>query len=162
MSCRVERRGESAMAEYIEGLSGSLQSFGAAGIALLAVPVLIAILARNVTLALSAGLLSFASFMLVVAPASVSGIAILSGIGSFVVALESIVARRRMLPLSKEIADLSSRLNQLESAEQRRFLLEVARASKRKGGRKGQPTPSSAPTDRNLVGVSTHHATEIL
>jgi hypothetical protein len=51
-------------------------------------------LTRNVTSALSAGLLSFASFMLFVAPASAgSGLAILSGLGSFVVALESIFAR---------------------------------------------------------------------
>jgi hypothetical protein len=142
MSCRVER-GERAMANYIEELSGLLQSFGAAGIALLVLPVLITTLARNVTLALSASLLSFASLMLFVAPASaISGLAILSGLGSFVAALESIVARRRMVALNKEIADLTSRVNQLEGAEQRRLALEVKRAGSRKRGR---PRPSSAP-----------------
>jgi hypothetical protein len=142
MSCRVER-GERAMANYIEDLSGLLQSFGAAGIALLVLPVLITALARNVTLALSASLLSFASLMLFVAPASaISGLAILSGLGSFVAALESIVARRRMVALNKEIADLTSRVNQLEGAEQRRLALEVKRAGSRKRGR---PRPSSAP-----------------
>ena len=131
------------MANYIEELSGLLQSFGAAGIALLVLPVLITTLARNVTLALSASLLSFASLMLFVAPASaISGLAILSGLGSFVAALESIVARRRMVALNKEIADLTSRVNQLEGAEQRRLALEVKRAGSRKRGR---PRPSSAP-----------------
>ena len=145
-----------ASANYFEDLSTVLQSFGAAGIALLVVPVLITVLARNVPRALYTSLLSFASFMLFVAPASaVSGLAMLSGLASFVVALDSIFARRRMVALNKEIADLTSRLNELEAAEQRRFLLEVTRATKRNGGRKGRPRPSSAPTDTNLVGRST-------
>jgi len=66
-------------------------------------------------------LLSFASLMLFVAPASAtSGLAIASGLGSFVVALESVVANGGMMALNKEIADLTSRVNQLERAEQRR------------------------------------------
>jgi hypothetical protein len=43
-----------------------------------------------------------------------------SGLGSFLAALESIIARGRMIALNKEVADLTSRVNQLESAEQRR------------------------------------------
>jgi hypothetical protein len=114
------------MAKHIEDLSQFLQSFGVAPLALLFLPVLITALARNVTLALATSLLSFASIILFVAPASaISGLAILSGLGSFVVALESIVARRRMVALNKEIADLTGRVNQLESAEQRRLMLEV-------------------------------------
>jgi hypothetical protein len=54
-----------------------------------------------------------------------------------VVALESIVARRRMVALNKEIADLTSRVSQLESAEQRRLVLESRQ--------RGQPKPSSPP-----------------
>jgi uncharacterized membrane protein (DUF106 family) len=110
------------MADYIEDLSGLLQSFGPAALALLVLPVLITASARNVTSALASSLLSFAPFMLFVAPASaVSGLAILTGLGSFVVALESIVARRRMEALKKEVADLTNHLNQLEAAEQRRL-----------------------------------------
>ena len=41
------------------------------------------------------------------------------------VALESVVARRRMMTLNKELADLTSRVNQLERAEQRRLTLEI-------------------------------------
>jgi hypothetical protein len=55
-----------------------------------------------------------------------------SGLGSFLAALESIIARGRMIALNKEVADLTSRVNQLESAEQRRLALQV----KGKGYRK--------------------------
>jgi hypothetical protein len=144
-----------ALANYFEHLSGVLQSFGAAGIALLIVPVLITLLARDVPRVLYTCLLSLASFMLFVAPASaVSALAILSGLGSFVVALESIVARRRRVALNKEIVDLTSRLNQLETAEQRRFALEVFGGTK-KGRRRSQAKPSSASTDTDPVGRPT-------
>ena len=129
------------MANYLEDLTGVLQGFGAAGTALLVVPVLITLLARDVPRALYTSLLSFASFMLLVAPASaVSALAILSGLGSFVVALESIIVRRRVLALDEQIVDLSSRLNQLETTEQRRLMLEVSGWSK-KGRRRRQPKP---------------------
>src|SRR5262245_21480016 len=91
------------MAKLIEELSQFLQSFGVAGLALLFLPVLIAALARNVALALATSLLSFTSLMLFIAPASAtSGLAIVSGMGSFLVALESIFARRRMMARSEE------------------------------------------------------------
>ena len=122
------------MAKHIEELGQFLQSFGVAPLALLLLPVLITALARNVTLVLATSLLSFTSLMLFVAPASAtSGLAIVSGLGSFLVALESILARGRM----KEIADLTGRVNELERAEQRRLSLEIkARGSK--------PPPSSS------------------
>src|SRR6516165_4175217 len=114
------------MAKHIEDLGQFLQSFGVAALALLFLPVLIAALARQVALALTASLLSFTSLMLFVAPASTtSGLAIASGLGSFLVALESIVAHGRMMALNKEVADLASRVNQLERAEQRRLTLEI-------------------------------------
>jgi hypothetical protein len=114
------------MAKHIEDLTQFLQSFGVAPLALLLLPVLITALARNVTLVLATSLLSFTSLMLFVAPASAtSGLAIVSGVGSLLVALESIVARGRMIALNKEIADLTSRVDQLERAEQRRLTLEI-------------------------------------
>jgi hypothetical protein len=114
------------LVKHIEDLIQFLQSFGVAPLALLLLPVLITALAHNVTLVLATSLLSFTSLMLFVAPASAtSGLAIVSGLGSFLVALESIVARRRMTALNKEIADLTSRVNQLERAEQRRLTLEI-------------------------------------
>ena len=118
------------MANHIENLSQFLQSFGVAALALLFLPVLIAALARNVALALAASLLSFTSLMLFIAPASAtSGLAIASGLGSFLVALESVFARRRMMAFDKQLADLTSRVNQLENAEQRGLALEVKRRS---------------------------------
>jgi hypothetical protein len=61
--------------------------------------------------------------MLFVAPASATtGLAIACGLGSFLVALESIVARRRTMALKRQIADLT---NQLERADQRRQILEI-------------------------------------
>ena len=114
------------MAKHIEDLIQFLQSFGVAPLALLLLPVLITALSHNVTLVLATSLLSFTSLMLFVAPASAtSGLAIVSGVGSFLVALESIVARGRMMALNKEIADLTSRVDQLERAEQRRLTLEI-------------------------------------
>jgi hypothetical protein len=143
-----------ALANYFEHLIGVLQSFGAAGIVLLIVPVLITLLARDVPRVLYTCLLSLASFMLFVAPAStVSALAILSGLGSFVVALESIVARRRMVALNEEIVDLTSRLKRLETAEGR-FALEVLGGAK-KGHRRSQAKLSSASTDTDPVGRST-------
>jgi Na+/melibiose symporter-like transporter len=127
-------------------LSQFLQSFGVAPLALLFLPVLITALARNATLALATSLLSFASLMFFVAPASaISGLAIVSGLGSFLVALESILARGRM----KEIADLTSRVNDLERAEQRRLSLEIKasdhRLATRNSSQKKRPSsPSSS------------------
>jgi hypothetical protein len=128
-----DRRWDLVMANYIENLSQFLQGFGVAALALLFLPVLIAALARNVALALAASLLSFTSLMLFIAPASAnSGLALVSGLGSFLVALESVVARARMMAFNKQVADLTSRVNQLESAEQRRLALEVKRRGLRK------------------------------
>jgi hypothetical protein len=107
----------------LEDLSQFLQSFGVGPLALLLLPVLITALARNGTLVLATSLLSFAWWMLFVAPASATtGLAIACGLGSFLVALESIVARRRTMALKKQIADLT---DQLERADQRRQILEI-------------------------------------
>jgi hypothetical protein len=129
LSCRRDR----VMANHVENLSQFLQSFGVAALALLFLPVLIAALARNVSSTLAAILLSLTSLMLFIAPTSAtSGLAIASGLGSFLVALVSVVARRRMIAFDRQVADLTSRVNQLESAEQRRLALEVKRRGLRK------------------------------
>ena len=54
-------------------------------------------------------------------------LAIVSGLGSFLVALESVVARGRMMAFNKQVADLTSRVNELEGAEARRYMLELKR-----------------------------------
>ena len=114
------------MAKHIEDLSQFAQNLGVAGLALLLVPIVIAAAARNITLTLAATLLSIISSMLFVAPASaIGGLALASGLGSFLVALESIVARGRAKAINTKMADLTNRVNQLESAEQRRLALEI-------------------------------------
>jgi hypothetical protein len=121
------------MANHIENLSQFLQSFGVAALALLFLPVLIAALARNVALALAASLLSLTSLVLFIAPTSAtSGLALASGLGSFLAALVSVVVRGRMIAFDKQVADLTSRVNQLESAERRRLALEVKQRGHRK------------------------------
>src|SRR5215831_131568 len=125
MSCRLEPWG-SVMAKHIEDLSQFLQSFGVAPLALLLLPVLITALARKVILALATSLLSFSSLMLFVAPASaINGLAIVSGLGSFLVVPVSFFKSGRMMAMNKEIADLTTRVDHLERAEQRRFMLEI-------------------------------------
>jgi hypothetical protein len=112
---------------HIEELSQFAQSFGVAPLAaLLFIPIVIAALARKFLLVLAASLLSLVSLLLFIDPTSAtSSLATASGLGSFLVGLESIVALKRTSALKKEIADVTRRLDQLENAEQRRLLLEV-------------------------------------
>jgi hypothetical protein len=112
---------------HIEELSQFAQSFGVAPLAaLLFIPIVIAALARKFLLVLAASLLSLVSLLLFIDPTSAtSSLATASGLGSFLVGLESIVALKRTSALKKETADVTRRLDQLENAEQRRLLLEV-------------------------------------
>jgi hypothetical protein len=144
------------MASHIQNLSQFLQSFGVAALALLFVPALIAALARNVALALAASLLSLTSLMLFIAPASAtSGLAIVSGLGSFLVALESVVARRRMMAFNKQVADLTSRVNELEGAEARRYMLELKRGNTRSAARAKRRVGANDPeAGRNSKGTA--------
>jgi predicted ATP-grasp superfamily ATP-dependent carboligase len=111
------------LSKYVEELSQVAQSFGVTPLAaLLLIPILTAALARRFV----AMLLSVVSLLLFVDPTSAaSDLAIASGLGSFLVALESIVALKQTNALKEEIADMTRRLDQLENAEHRRLLLEV-------------------------------------
>jgi hypothetical protein len=115
------------LSKYVEDLSQVAQSFGVTPLAaLLLIPILTAALARKFTLALVAMLLSVVSLLFFVDPTSAtSSLAIASGLGSFLVALESIVTLKRTTALKEKIADMTRRLDQLENAEHRRLLLEV-------------------------------------
>ena len=115
------------LSRYIEDLSQFAQSFGVTPLALLLfIPILTTALARKFMLALVAMLLSLVSLLLFIDPTSApSSLPIASGLGSFLVALESIVAHKRTTALKEEIADVTRRLDQLENAEHRRLLLAV-------------------------------------
>jgi hypothetical protein len=112
------------LSKHIEDLARVAQSFGVTSLAaLLLIPILTAMIARQFTLAFVAVLLSLASLLLFVDPTSAtSGLAIASGLGSFLVAFESIVAHKRTTALKEEIADVTRRLYQLENAEHRRLV----------------------------------------
>jgi hypothetical protein len=115
------------LSKHIEDLARVAQGLGVTSLAvLLLIPILTASIARQFTLAFVAVLLSLVSLLLFVDPTSAtSGLAIASGLGSFLVAFESIVAHKRTTALKEEIADVTRRLDQLENAEHRRLLLEV-------------------------------------
>ena len=115
------------LSKHIEDLARVARGFGVTSLAaLLLIPILTASIARQFTLAFVAVLLSLVSLLLFVDPTSAtSGLAIASGLGSFLVAFESIVAHKRTTALKEEIADVTRRLDQLENAEHRRLLLEV-------------------------------------
>jgi hypothetical protein len=140
-----------ALSTHIENLSQLAQSFGVTSlVALLLIPILTAALARQFKLAFVAMLLSLVSLLLFVDPNSVpSSLAIASGLGSFLLAFESIVAHKRTTAFKNEIADVTKRLTQLENAEHRRLLLEVkARHKQRRileSKSKGIPSPLGDP-----------------
>lgn len=115
------------LSKHIEDLARVAQGLGVTSLAvLLLIPILTASIARQFTLAFVAVLLSLVSLLLFVDPTSAtSGLAIASGLGSFLVAFESIVAHKRTTALKEEITDVTRRLDQLENAEHRRLLLEV-------------------------------------
>lgn len=120
----------SLFTQCIDHLIQFVQGFDAATLAaLLLVPVLIAALARKVVLALASAVLSLVSLMLIINPASATGVlGVAGGIGSFLVALGSICGRRRSAALGdlrKEIERLTKRVDRLEAAESRRLMLEV-------------------------------------
>jgi hypothetical protein len=114
--------------QHVEALINQfVQNFGASPLAaLLLIPIFVAASARKLIPLLAVALLSFVSLMVIFAPASTTSIlGVASGLGSFLVALESIVGRRGTRTLHKKMDDFSRRLGRLEVAENRRMLLEI-------------------------------------
>ena len=118
------------LAQYVDHLVQFAQGFGPTTLAvLLLVPILITALTRKVLLTLASALLALVSFMLIINPGAASSVlGVAGGIGSFLVALASILGRRRsaaLRDLQKELGHLAERADRLEAAEQRRMLLEL-------------------------------------
>jgi hypothetical protein len=123
-------RGEAlvhGLAKLIDDLVQLGRGYSVAAIAgLLLIPILIAASSRMAGSVLCTTLLSLVSLMLIIAPAAAdSSLAIASALGSFLVALGSIIDRRRATALSRQMTDLTERVQQLESAEERRLLLDL-------------------------------------
>jgi len=92
----------------------------------LAVPIVVGILARKVMLTLFSALLSLLALTLLFEPSSTGpALAVASAIGSFLVALESLIDRRRITALNTQIGELTDRVVTLEGAESRRLAIEV-------------------------------------
>jgi hypothetical protein len=112
----------------------------------LAVPIVVGVLARKVVLTLFSALLSLLSLTLLFDPSSIGpALVVASAIGSFLIALESLIERRRITALNTQIGELTDRLVTLEAAESRRLAIEVRK--KRKTFRRGGPRTSSATAD---------------
>ena len=92
----------------------------------LAVPIVVGVLARKVVLTLLSALLSLLSLTLLFDPSSIGpALVVASAVGSFLIALESLIERRRITALNTQIGELTDRLVTLEAAESRRLALEV-------------------------------------
>jgi hypothetical protein len=92
----------------------------------LAVPIVVGVLARKVVLTLFSALLSLLSLTLLFDPSSIGpALVVASAIGSFLIALESLIERRRITALNTQIGELTDRLANLEVAESRRLAIEV-------------------------------------
>jgi len=92
----------------------------------LAVPIVVGVLARKVVLTLFSALLSLLSLTLLFDPSSIGpALVVASAIGSFLIALESLIDRRRITALNTQLGELTDRLVTLEAAESRRLAIEV-------------------------------------
>ena len=92
----------------------------------LGVPIVVGVLARKVALTLFSALLSLLSLTLLFDPSSIGpALVVASAIGSFLIALESLIDRRRITALNTQIGELTGRLVALEAAESRRLAIEV-------------------------------------
>ena len=108
----------------------------------LAVPIVVGVLARKVVLTLFSALLSLLSLTLLFDPASIGpALVVASAMGSFLIALESLIERRRITALNTQIGELTDRLVTLEAAESRRLAIEVRK--KRKTFRRTSGTADS-------------------
>jgi len=108
----------------------------------LAVPIVVGVLARKVVLTLFSALLSLLSLTLLFDPSSIGPVLVVaSAMGSFLIALESLIERRRITALNTQIGELTDRLVTLEVAESRRLAIEVSK--KRKTFRRTSGTADS-------------------
>ena len=117
----------SSLLGYAEGISSFVQSpEGIAFAIILLVPILITALARQPMATLLVLLLSFALLMLFAVPSSaLTTLGVTGALSCYFVALKAIITRRRTSELNEQLANLTNRVAQLESVEQRRLLVEL-------------------------------------
>jgi len=110
-------------------------------LAALLLPIVLAILSKRVIVVLGSFLLAVLALWAFVTPTNIA-IALVTGgyFGSLMVALSGVFARRRAEAIRAELTGLRSDVDELLSAENRRFLLELK---------------SSTAADEQSAGVST-------
>jgi hypothetical protein len=127
----------------LEILSG-WPHFVVAGVA---VPIVVGVLARKVVPTLFSALLSLLSLTLFFEPSSTGpALAVASAIGSFLIALQSLIERRRTTALNTQIGELTARLVDLEAAESRRQAVELRKKARRGRFKTSSATPDTRPT----------------
>ena len=90
---------------------------------------------QKVVLTLFSALLSLLSLTLLFDPSSIGPVLVVaSAMGSFLIALESLIERQRITALNTQIGELTDRLVTLEAAESRRLAIELRN--------RGRPTSS--------------------
>lgn len=100
-------------------------------VALLLLPIALAIISRNIALGLGCVVMVFAASLVFVMPAHT---AVILGsalyVGSIIVSLSAIIARRRSKKIQDEFDVLHWPVNDLLTAESRRLLLDIRSGSK--------------------------------
>ena len=100
-------------------------------LALLLLPITLAIISRNIILGLGCVMIVLAAGLVLVVPAHT---AVILGsalyVGSIIVSLSGIIARRRSKKIQDEFAFLHSQVNHLLAAEDRRLMRDIRSGSK--------------------------------
>ncbi len=118
--------GQLAHFEWVHSIAQDVGTLFVA--AILLVPILIAALARRPFAALMTLLLSLVSLSAFANPATTLGVlAVACAVGSFAVAAHGVSARSQASKLRQQMAELVARVDQLESAENRRLLSDLRR-----------------------------------
>jgi len=119
---------QSRLDQWAELLSKNVEGWALAALLL---PVVLAILSRQVIATLGCALLAAIAFCALVSPSNASAV-LATGlyVGSLMVALSGVLARRKAAKFQAEIASLRSDVNRILAAEESRFLSELRSSSR--------------------------------
>jgi hypothetical protein len=102
-------------------------------------PIMLAIISRRAFVFLGSVLLASIALLVVVQPSSIAAtIEIGAYVGSVIIALLGIYARRKDAAIHAELTNLRVEVNQLHHAEQRRFISQL-NADKKEGSQSEEP-----------------------
>ena len=112
-------------------------------LAALALPALLAILARRLIATLGCLLLAAIAFCVLVSPSNATAV-LATGlyVGSLITALSGVLARRKEARFQAELASLRSDVNRILAVEESRLLSELRSSSRERNP--GMPTPAAS------------------